>query len=318
MSEVATRFAPSPTGDLHLGGALCAVMSFAAARRQGGRFVVRMEDLDPPRVVPGAALRILQDLQWLGLDWDEGPAASAGEAERGPHGPYVQSLRSSHYEAAIAELTEKGLVYPCDCSRAEIARVASAPHAGEELVYPGTCRDRDPARPMKRAPALRVRVPRRTIAFDDALRGHVEQDLAEISDFVLMRGDGVFAYQLAVLVDDVAMKITDVIRGDDLLSSTPRQLWLAEALGLAQRAPRYMHLPMVTDASGQRLEKRSRGSSIAMLRDAGVAAEEVLGALAHALGLTDRSEPVSAAELRRLTPQRPPHSMRVPSAWATR
>ena len=216
---VRTRFAPSPTGDLHLGGAWTALASWVLARREaGGSHVLRVEDLDRPRVVAGSEARIEDDLRWLGLDWD-------GE-------PVRQSERSAAYEEAIAALASQGLVYPCDCSRAEIARAASAPHAGEETVYPGLCRDRDPARAMKRPPSLRIRVPDAVIAYDDAVAGRVEQNLArDVGDFVLRRGDGIHAYQLAVTVDDLAAGVTDVVRGADLIPSTPRQIWLARSPG---------------------------------------------------------------------------------------
>jgi glutamyl-tRNA synthetase len=299
-----TRFAPSPTGDLHLGGAWTALASWVTARAAGGTVVLRVEDLDPPRIVGGSQARIEEDLQWLGLGWDEGP--------------YLQSERGTHYGAAIAELGAHGLVYPCDCSRAEISRVASAPHAGEETVYPGTCRDKDPARPMKRAPALRVRVPSRVVAYEDVIAGRVEQNLgAAVGDFVLQRGDGVFAYQLAVVVDDLAMGITDVVRGADLVSSTPRQIWLAERLGGA--APRYTHVPLVTAPDGARLEKRTPRSTVRELREAGVTAEAIIGAMACALGMTARAAPRSAADVaaeartRRVVWRQTPWAM--PMAW---
>jgi glutamyl-tRNA synthetase len=264
---IRTRFAPSPTGDLHLGGAWTALASWAVARREGGegKVVVRIEDLDPPRVVRGSAERILSDLRWLGLDWDEGPDVG------GPFAPYAQSDRSAIYEEAIAELARRGLVYPCDCSRTEIARVASAPHPGDEAVYPGTCRDLSPGRAFKRDPALRVRLP--------------EGDVArECGDFVLRRGDGVFAYQLAVVVDDLAMEITDVVRGADLASSTPRQALLARLLG--KEPPRYMHVPLVVATDGSRLAKRTGGASVRALREAGIEARAIVGRLAHGLGMT--------------------------------
>jgi glutamyl-tRNA synthetase len=187
------------------------------ARRAGGTFVVRMEDLDRPRVVSGSAERILEDLAWLGCTWDE---------------KHVQSERIPMYERALERLTTTGTTYPCDCSRAEIALVASAPH-GDEVVYPGTCRDKDPKRAMRRPPALRFRAP------------------GDIDDFVLRRGDGVFAYQLAVSVDDLAMAITCVVRGADLAPSTPRQLAIMWALGAKEdELPTYVHLPLVVDSSG--------------------------------------------------------------------
>jgi glutamyl-tRNA synthetase len=270
-ARVCTRFAPSPTGDLHLGGAWTALASWVVARRApGGAHVVRVEDLDPPRVVTEAEARILDDLRWLGLDWD-------GAIVR-------QSARGAVYGAALAALAARGLVYACDCSRAEIARAASAPHAGEETVYPGLCRDRDPARPMKREPALRVRVPDEIASYDDGAVGRVEQNLArEVGDFVLRRGDGVYAYQLAVVVDDLAAGVTDVVRGADLVASTPRQVWLARMLG--GEPPRYTHVPLVVAPDGGRLEKRTAGVTVRELRAAGVAPERVVGELAHGLGL---------------------------------
>ena len=259
-SKVRTRFAPSPTGDLHLGGALCAYVSRDMAHGAAGTFVVRTEDLDPPRVVPGSAERILDDLEWLDLAEDEGPRKG------GPVGPYVQSARSALYDRALDELGRAGLTYPCDCSRSEIARVASAPHENEEAVYPGTCRDKDPARSMRRPPALRFR--------------------SEVTDdFVLRRGDGVFAYQLAVAVDDLLMAIGCVVRGVDLASSTPRQLAIMRALGASNDdVPAYQHLPLVVDSSGARIAKRTAGARIRGLREGGVSREEVIAVLAGAKG----------------------------------
>ncbi len=249
-----TRFAPSPTGDLHVGGALCALASGRVARAARGAYVVRMEDLDPPRVVAGSAERILDNLAWLGLGGDEGPRAG------GPVGPYVQSARFSLYAAAVDALAAAGATFPCDCSRTEIARVASAPHEGEEIPYPGTCRDGNPTRAMRRPPATRF-------------RGE--------GDFVLRRADGVFSYQLAVSVDDLAMAIGCVIRGADLLASTPRQLAIMRALGAHDdELPRYVHLPLVRDAAGARVAKRTAGARIRALREAGISAEEIRDALA--------------------------------------
>jgi len=277
-----TRFAPSPTGDLHLGGAWTALASWVLALRSAGTCVLRIEDIDRPRVVPGSQARIEADLRWLGLDFDAGPV--------------VQSGRTALYEDALARLVGAGLVYPCDCSRAEIARVASAPHEGEDVVYPGHCRTRDPARLMKRPPALRVRVADEVISFDDQVFGGVAQDLARsVGDFVLRRADGVFSYQLAVVVDDLAMGITDVVRGADLLSSTPRQIWLARALG--ERPPRYAHVPLVVGEGGARLEKRTPGAIVRRLREAGIPASRVVGELAHGLGLAPSSAPTTALEL---------------------
>ncbi len=249
------------------------------ARESGGSFVLRVEDLDRPRVVPGAERAILDDLEWLGLAWDEGPRAG------GPHAPYRQSERTSHYESALAKLTALGLTYPCDCSRAEIARSASAPHAGEETVYPGTCSEKDPERPFRRDPAIRLRTGGAGIlTVEDGVLGPLRQEVCrDVGDFVLRRGDGIFAYQLAVVVDDLAMGITDVVRGADLLSSTPRQIVLARMLG--GQEPRYWHLPLVTASNGERLAKRTPGARVRDLRDRGLTPETLRERLSDALGL---------------------------------
>ena len=277
------RFAPSPTGDLHLGGALTALAAWLRVRCANGRFVVRMEDLDPPRVVAGSSDRILDDLEWLGLRWDEGPRVG------GPHAPYFQSERREHYDAAIRQLEAMGLTYPCTCTRADIARASSAPHASEEGPrYPGTCRDLGGAKGDDRAAAVRLRIP------DDA------PDVANsVGDFVLRRADGVASYQLAVVVDDLDMQIDEVVRGDDLLSSTPRQLLLAQLLG--KRAPAYVHLSMVLGPDGERLAKRHQskfvGSTIAELRSEGWSSAEVLGALSYGLGLLSTPAGIDLTEL---------------------
>lgn len=300
-----TRFAPSPTGDLHVGGAWTAIASWALARASGGTTVLRVEDIDTPRVVTGSASRIAEDLGWLGLDWDEGPEAG------GLHAPYTQSERSSLYDAKLAELAAAGLTYPCDCSRAEISRVASAPHAGEEIVYPGTCRDAPRDREMKRAPAIRLRVPDgATVAFDDLVRGRFEQHVdVTVGDFVLRRGDGVYAYQLVVSVDDAAMQISHVVRADDLLASTPRQILLMRLLGVpSAEVPSYAHVPMVVSSAGDRLAKRVGSTTIRSLRDRGLTANDIIGALAHGLGLvTGDARPMSAHEVAA--------ALQPPSAW---
>lgn len=239
--------------------------------------MVRVEDLDRARCVRGSEPRILADLQWLGLRWDT--------LSR-------QSDRGDAYAQAVRTLTDAGSVYPCDCSRADIAQMASAPHAGEETVYPGTCRLKDPERKMRRPAALRVRIPDGAkVHFVDEAAGPVEQDVTqEVGDFVLRRGDGTFAYQLAVLLDDVAAGITDVVRGRDLLSSTPRQLLLARMLDLEAPA-RYCHPALVVGSDGARLAKRTAGGTVRALREAGIPAEAILGALAHGLGLAPDGSP---------------------------
>ncbi len=302
MHRVRTRFAPSPTGDLHLGGAFTALAAWWLARTASGTAVLRVEDLDRPRVLPGAEERQLEDLAWLGLDWDEGPSG-------GPYAPYHQSARTPHYDAALADLTAQGRTYACDCSRAEIARSASAPHAGEEVAYPGTCRDAHPSRPMRRPAATRLRIePDDVASFTDGVLGAVDAGLLHAGgDFVLRRADGVYAYQLAVAADDLAMDIGAIPRGDDLLASTPRQLLLMQlwrahgVLPWANRPdrpfPRYWHLPLVRGSDGSRLAKRTPASTVRELRDLGVSPREVVGQLAWALGLVPAPEEMSPVEL---------------------
>ena len=233
------RFAPSPTGPLHFGSLAAAVGSWADARAHGGEWLVRMEDLDPPREIPGAADAILRALEALGLE---------------PDGPVVrQSGRGDAYRAALDRLRDRGVLFACGCTRKEIAD-SGLPGSDGGVVYPGTCRNGPP--PGRAARALRARVDDAVIAFDDALQGEVRQDLArEAGDFVLLRADGLFAYQLAVVVDDAAQGITDVVRGADLLDSTPRQVFLQRALGLP--TPRYLHLPVATNAAGEKLSKQT-------------------------------------------------------------
>ena len=236
--QVVGRFAPSPTGPLHFGSLIAAVGSYCLARQAGGRWLLRMEDLDVPRVVPGAADDILFTLDKLGLHWD-------GEI-------LWQSRRGEAYQAAVEMLRDKGLIFDCACSRKEI--LASAPHPGEEgPVYPGTCR---PGLAAGRKPrALRIIVPDNQVCFTDGVFGPMQQVLSEaVGDFVLHRADGMFAYQLAVVVDDAASGVNQVVRGADLLSSTPRQIFLHACLG--NPVPEYIHLPLLTDRQGKKISKR--------------------------------------------------------------
>jgi glutamyl-tRNA synthetase len=275
------RFAPSPTGDLHLGSAACALVAWLSARASGGAFVLRVEDLDTPRCRPGVEARQLADLRWLGLEWDEGPDGS------GARGPYRQSERRALYDSALHSLEARGLVYLCDCSRAEIAHAASAPHTGEEGPrYPGICRRFGMlSRDWKRAPAVRLAVPDRLVTVEDALQGRVSENVgSSVGDFVLRRGDGVYAYQLAVVVDDLAMGITEVVRGADLLASVARQALLGALLGGA--VPAYAHHALLLGPDGERLAKRNDAVTIAALRARGVTAGAVVSAIARSLGLT--------------------------------
>ena len=247
---------------------------------------MRVEDIDTPRVRPGSEERILQDLRWLGLDWDEGPAPG------GPATPYHQSQRIALYDAALARLEAAGLVYPCDCSRKEISQAASAPHAGEEgPIYPGTCRARVPHdRAFRRPPAYRLALPTEApVSFVDRVHGPQQVELsAQVGDFVLRRGDGIYAYQLAVAVDDDAQGVTEVVRGADLLSSTARQIFLLRALGATP--PSYAHAPLVIGVDGQRLAKRARGVPVRDHREAGEDPRVLVAKLARALGLAELGE----------------------------
>ena len=241
---------------------------------------MRVEDIDTPRIKAGVESRQLDDMRWLGLDWDEGPDVG------GAHAPYRQSERLARYDEALASLARRGLTYYCDCSRADIARVASAPHEGDEGPrYPGTCRDLGMReRTWKRSPAIRLKVPERDVAVHDLLQGSFTENVAErVGDFVLRRGDGVYAYQLAVVVDDLAMGVSDVVRGADLLGSTARQILLADLLGGSP--PRYAHHAMVMAEDGGRMAKRGGGATLRDARAAGVEASALVSALAAALGL---------------------------------
>jgi glutamyl-Q tRNA(Asp) synthetase len=238
MERYRGRFAPSPTGPLHFGSLVAALGSYLEARARGGEWLVRMEDPDPPRVVPGAADEILRALEACRMPWD---------------GPVVrQSERSEAYHSALHRLRERGVVYPCACSRREIAD--STVMGIEGYVYRGSCRGRLP--PGKRARAERVSTRGAVIVFDDAVQGRIEHDLEqEIGDFVLYRADRVYSYQLAVVIDDAEQNITDVVRGADLLASTPRQIHLQRLLGLA--TPRYVHLPVAVNEAGEKLSKQT-------------------------------------------------------------
>ena len=263
---------------MHLGHARTALVTWLRARKLRGRIVMRIEDIDRPRIVPGAADQICRDHEWLGLDWDEGPI--------------LQSSRDEAYERALARLEEMGLLYPCTCSRKEIAEIASAPHGDDGLRYPGTCRG-GVSRPG-RAAAIRFRFDDPSPGFEDLFHGQFPE--GEVGgDFVLRRADGIWAYQLAVVVDDAEMGMTEVIRGEDLLSSTPRQIALYEALGY--RLPGFAHLGLVLDESGTRLSKRHGGTAIEELRQAGRSSEFVIGMLACSLGLTPNEAPIRAEEL---------------------
>ena len=286
MAHVAYRgrLAPSPTGKLHLGTARTALVAWLAARSADGALVLRIEDIDTPRVVAGAAEAIIDDLRWLGLDWDEGPDVG------GAFGPYLQSERHARYDAALHTLQQSGRLFACTCTRAELARASSAPHGDLGPRYPGTCRHTptEPGRPH----ALRFHMPHAEPFID---RVYGPQPLGEGDDFVVHRSDGLYAYQLAVVVDDLAMGITEVVRGADLLSSTPRQIALYRALGAAP--PTFAHVPLVLGEDGQRLAKRHGAIALSDFRARGVSPQAVIGRLAASLAIVPTDAPVSAHEL---------------------
>lgn len=290
------RYAPSPTGDLHLGNLRTALLAWLFARCAGGQFVLRIEDLDWQRVRPGATERMQHDLRWLGLDWDEGPDIG------GPHVPYTQSERQEIYTSYLQLLIDKGLIYPCYCSRAEIARAASAPHGNEGPRYPGTCRNLAQAQHAvhgdnNRHPSLRFRVDdERLVSFTDLLVGPVEQQVQQaVGDFIVCRSDGIFAYQFAVVVDDALMGINQVVRGADLLQSTARQILLYEALEFPP--PAFAHMPLLLDENGKRFSKRVQSAGLEPLRAVGATPAQIVGQFAADCGLVDRGEQLSASEL---------------------
>ena len=284
-APVVGRFAPSPTGRMHAGNVLAALTAWLVAKSQGGRIVLRIEDLDAERSKPVYIDAVQRDFEALGLTWDEGP--------------YFQHDRTEAYRAAYDELRERGLVYPCFCTRADL-HAASAPHRGEKPVYPGTCRhlgDGERAvRAQQRMPAQRLIVPDREVAFVDQVQGPYAQNLAaDCGDFLVQRSDGAFAYQLAVVVDDAAQGVTSVVRGVDLLCSTPQQLYLQELLGLPH--PVYAHIPLLVAERDRRLSKRDRDAALDALLARFKTPEAVIGHIAGITGLAPACDPATPEEL---------------------
>ena len=282
--QVVGRFAPTPSGQLHLGNLFCSLIAWLAAKSQGGKILLRSEDLDVERSRPEYALQAQRDLEALGLFWDEGGDRS------GPHAPYDQSQRFPFYRTQLERLESQRLVYPCFCSRAQL-HAASAPHASDgETIYAGTCRGLSPQeaaeRSKTRAPALRLRVPEETIAFTDLHYGPQQQYLPTgCGDFILRRSDGVYAYQLAVVADDGAMGVTQVVRGRDLLPSTPRQILLYRLLGWP--VPEFGHTPLLLAPGGRRLSKRDGDQCLSGLLEKGLTPRDVVGRLAFLAGLVE-------------------------------
>lgn len=281
--KIVGRFAPTPSGRMHLGNVFAALMAWCSVRSRDGEMVLRMEDLDTQRTSEVYASQLREDLRWLGLDYDR---------ETPP-----QSQRGAVYDRYFEQLREKGLLYPCYCTRSQLHSV-NAPHLSDgTYVYPGTCRNLTPAQreAMDRAPAWRVVVPDRQWRFTDRVQGEYRLNLAkECGDMVVRRADGVYVYQLAVTVDDGEAGVTEVVRGMDLLSSAPRQMYLQELFGFPH--PSYGHVPMLLAPDGRRLSKRDRDLDLGQLQK-WVSPEAVIGTLAASAGLIDRREPISAREL---------------------
>ncbi len=282
-TTVVGRFAPTPSGRMHLGNVFAALIAWLSVRSQGGSFLLRMEDLDTQRTNPEFASLLREDLLWLGLDWDE---------ETPP-----QSTRGVVYQRYFESLRDMGLLYPCYCTRSQLHSV-NAPHLSDgTYVYPGTCRNLTDAQrnAYGRAPAFRVKVPNQDRSFTDKAQGLYTENLCtECGDFVVRRADGVFVYQLAVTVDDGEFGVTEVVRGSDLLSSAPRQMYLQDLFGFSH--PCYGHIPMLLAPDGRRLSKRDYDLDMGAFRQ-NTTAEKLLGALACATGLLPTAQPVSAREL---------------------
>lgn len=297
-----TRLAPSPTGALHLGNARTFLINWLLARQSGWRVVLRIEDLDGPRIKRGADQLAIDDLRWLGIDWDEGPI--------------YQSNRRDRYRESLDVLLAQKRAYPCVCTRTEVDASASAPHAEDGAsIYPGTCRDRfatiEEARQSRgREPAIRFDTRNAIVDFNDTFAGKKHFDVEHnLGDFVIAKGDGTPAYQLAVVIDDADMGVTHVVRGDDLIDSTPRQILLYQSLGLSSRVPTYCHVPLVIGPDGRRLAKRHGDTRLATYRQAGVPASRILTLLADWCAIptpqlvSDASALIGRFELDRLSHQ---------------
>lgn len=282
---VVGRFAPSPTGRMHAGNIYAALLAWLVAKSQGGTIVLRIEDLDRDRSKAEYISAVQRDFELLGLTWD--------------HGPFFQHDRDEAYLEAFSALERRGLVYPCFCTRADL-HAASAPHRGEKFVYPGICRglttEQIAEKSMRRAPAQRLRVPDDTYSFEDMVQGRYKQNLAhDCGDFLIRRSDQAFAYQLAVVVDDAAQGVTSIVRGVDLLCSTPQQLYLQELLGLDH--PRYAHIPLLVAEKNRRLSKRDHDAGIEELLARFKTPEAIIGHIAGICGLAPTCDPATPEQL---------------------
>jgi len=285
MSTTLGRLAPSPTGSQHIGNARTYLIAWLSARKQGGRVILRIEDIDSPRVKPEATRLIVEELQWLGFHWDEGPI--------------VQTTRMAKYVEALEKLKKHELVYPCTCTRKDIEQAASAPHLEHELPpYPGTCARRtvaDAAAITDRPYAWRFRSTAVVPSYHDLICGEVHPRIEYGGDFVVWKNNNTPAYQLAVVVDDAEMGVNEVIRGDDLIPSTPRQLQLYQAFG--KPSPRFGHVPLVVGTDGRRLAKRHGDARLATLREQGVSVVKFLGFLGWSCGWLPEVKPITLEEL---------------------
>ena len=289
MSAIVTgRFAPTPSGRLHLGNILCALLAYLCARHSGGRFLLRIEDVDLPRCPRALSMQCIEDLEFLGFDWDEPPL--------------FQSERTQLYQHYFSLLQDKGLVYPCFCTRAQL-HAAAAPNLGDhEPVYSGACANLTAQeiaqREAARRPAMRLRVPDLDVSFEDALYGVYSENLKrDCGDYIIRRSDGLFGYQLAVVVDDALSGVNQIVRGRDILASTPRQLYLQKELGFP--APEYIHIPLLTDHQGRRLAKRDKDLDLTALSKR-MTPQQILGMLAFAAGIQDENRPATLEELTRI------------------
>lgn len=291
-SAICGRLAPSPTGLLHLGNAWAFLLAWLSARSRGGNLLMRLEDIDPQRCRNEYSQKILEDLHWLGLNWDGAPIR--------------QSERSALYESALNRLQKLGMIYPCFCSRKELRSLAHAPHPGAEIgdsgaPYPGTCRHLAPEIAEARLAqgqkaALRLRCPELRLDFLDLIAGPQEASAADAGgDFALRRSDGVWAYQLATALDDALGGVTEVVRGRDILASTPRQLIILRLLGLPE--PRYAHIPLLLDENGERLAKRHQSLSLRALKERGVRPEAIIGGLGKLAGFNPTGRACTPEEL---------------------
>ncbi len=286
--RVTGRFAPTPSGRLHLGNLLCCLLAYLSVRQKDGRFLLRIEDLDIPRCPKRLSLQAIEDLSWFGFRWDEEPLWQSG--------------RTAVYQQHLDALAQKGLIYPCFCTRAQLM-ASVAPNLGDtQVIYQRTCAnltgEEIETLSKNRSPAMRLRVPDEDVSFTDGMYGEQTENLArDCGDFILRRSDGLFGYQLAVVADDALSGVNEVVRGRDILSATPRQIYLLRQLGYP--VPEYIHIPLLMDWEGRRLAKRDKDLDLSALSKR-FTAEELLGKLAYSAGILEEERPASLEELIRL------------------